>query len=125
MAIRIVPLILSALLMAAHFLREGHLTLVGVSLLAPALLFVRRRWSLVSVQVLAYVGAGIWVYTASVLVGQRMAAGMPWIRMGLILGGVALFTAVSGLLLNGRLVRECYGAGGSNRTREEDGILRE
>ena len=121
MTARIVLLSLAALLMAAHFLREGNLALTLVSLLAPLLLVVRRRWSLIVLQGLAYAGAAVWVHTALALIEQRRATGAPWGRMALILGGVALFTTLAGLLLNAGRVKERYAAGGASVDRDLEG----
>ncbi len=111
MAARVTPLILAFLLLAAHFLRRGDWPLVSLSVLAPLLLLVRARWTLWLLQVLAYAGAGVWVYTGLALASHRMAMGAPWGRLVLIMGAVALFTVIAGLLLNTRRVRERYPGG--------------
>jgi hypothetical protein len=105
---RIIPLVIAALLMAAHFLRAGDWGLVVVSLLVPLLLLRRRRSALSLVQALACFGAGVWGYTTLRLVEARIAAGMPWERMALILIGVALFTLWAALLLGSEKVRQEY-----------------
>ena len=103
-----IPLVIAALLMAAHFLRDGAWGLLVVSLCVPLLLLHRRRSVLSLVQVLACVGAGVWGYTTLRLVEARLAVGLPWERMALILVGVALFTLWAALLLNSEKVREKY-----------------
>ena len=95
--IRRLPVLLSALLIAAHFLRAGDWALVLLALLAPALLWVRRPWAPRAVQVLLLLASLEWVRTLVDNVGQRQAAGTPWLRMALILGTVALATALSAL----------------------------
>lgn len=99
---------MAALLLSAHFLRQGNLGLTGVCLLAPLLLLVKKRWSLLVLQGLAYLGALIWLRTAIILIQQRLALGEPWFRIALILGAVALLTVVAGLLLNTAAVRAKY-----------------
>ena len=47
-------------------------------------------------------GALEWVLTIQTIVEIRQMMGMPYERMVMILGGVALFTALSGLLLETR-----------------------
>ena len=98
---RHVAVFLSALLLAAHFLRAGDLPLVLLALLVPALLWVRRPWAPRVVQAALGLGALEWVRTLWAALAQRQAAGEPWLRMALILGGVALFTALSALAARG------------------------
>lgn len=106
--IRIIPLIVASLLLSAHFLRAGNLVLAVICVLFPLLLFIKRRWSWMVVQVFAYVGVAIWGYTTFSIVQQRIYWGIPWVRVVLILGGVAAFTAWAGLLLNASKVKERY-----------------
>ncbi|MDH3803761.1 MAG: hypothetical protein OEU80_16950, partial [Deltaproteobacteria bacterium] len=68
MVLRIIPLILASLLLGAHFLRGSSIILVGVSILAPLLLLIKKRWILLLAQGLAYVGALVWMHTTFVLV---------------------------------------------------------
>ncbi len=99
---RYVPLILSCLILAAHHARGGEPGLVYMWLTLPAALFLRRRWADLVVQVMLVVGAVEWIQTIRAIVDVRQQAGLPYERMIMILGGVALFTALSGLLLNTR-----------------------
>ena len=72
--------------------------------LAPILLFVRKRWALITVQWSLYFGAAIWGYTTVLLV---LMSEVPW-RTAAILSGVALFTLYAGRLLNADIVRRNY-----------------
>jgi len=42
---RALPVVLSALLLAAHFYRSRSLALVAISLAVPLLLLAKERWS--------------------------------------------------------------------------------
>ncbi|MBW6494518.1 MAG: hypothetical protein K0B16_08180 [Burkholderiaceae bacterium] len=106
--VRIVLVIIAALLIAAHFLRAMDTPMVALSLAAPLLLLWRRRWSLIALQVLAYLAAWRWIDTALGLIAMREQLGRPWTAAAIILGAVALFTALIGVLLNGRSMRERY-----------------
>ena len=76
-AIRRIPAILSGMLLAAHFLRSGDLPLVVLSVLFPALLWVRRPWALRAVQGALVTAAGIWTWTAIEAARMRIAEGRP------------------------------------------------
>ena len=106
--VRIVLVIIAALLIAAHFLRAMDMPMVALSLAAPLLLLWRRRWSLIALQLMAYLAAWSWIDTALGLIAMREQLGRPWTAAAIILGAVALFTALSGLLLNSRSMRERY-----------------
>lgn len=93
------PVIISALLLSAHFLRAGRLLLVAISLAFPLLLLVRRRWAARAVQLVLVLGAAEWVRTALAIVHERQDAGLPWVRSVVILGVVAIFTAATALVL--------------------------
>ncbi len=103
--LKVLPVIISALLLAAHFLRAGLLPLVVFSLAFPLLLFYSHKWATRAVQAILLLGTLIWLVTLADIVDQRRAAGESWAASAVILGAVALFTAVSALLIN-RLYRE-------------------
>jgi len=108
MALRIGLVILAALLLGAHFLRADNLALVALCLAAPALLFWKSRWSLILLQALAYAAALTWVAAAVQLVQMRQQLGLPWTTAVVILGGVALLSAIAGVLLNSPALRKRY-----------------
>lgn len=105
---RISLFVVAALLPGAHFLRAGNLALVALCLAAPLLFFFRKRCSLIVLQLLAYCAAGTWIAVAIQLVQLRQQSGQPWTIAAIILGSVALFTLLAGLLLNSRAIRERY-----------------
>lgn len=93
------PIFLSSLLLAAHFLRGDHTFFLLLALLAPALLLVPRGWAKRLLQLLLLGGAVEWLRAAGLILLERLAAGQPYFRMLLILGLVALVTGGSALLL--------------------------
>jgi len=97
---RYVPLILSCLVLAAHHSRGGEPGLIFMWLTLPFALLLKRRWADIAVQLMLVAGAAEWVSTIRTIVGVRQQFDLPYERMILILGGVALLTAMSGLLLN-------------------------
>jgi hypothetical protein len=108
MAFRIALFGVAALLLGAHFYRAEQLLLAGSCLATPLLFFWRSRWSPVLLQLLAYGGAAIWIDAAIRLVRLRQEFGRPWMAAAIILGGVALFTLMAGLLLNSRAIVDRY-----------------
>lgn len=95
----LLPLILASLLMAAHFLRDGELVLVAISLAAPLLLLIRHVFAVRLVQLLLVIAAAEWIRTAWILAGHRLSLGQPFARMLVILGAVALFTLLAAIPL--------------------------
>ena len=90
--LRVVLIDLACLLLAAHFSRSGNYILVGVSLLLPLLLLVRKPWAGVTLRIALVLGGLEWVRTLVRLVSERRDLGEDWIRMAVILGVVALVT---------------------------------
>ena len=88
----IVMAVISGVLIAAHFLRGGLYPLVTIAIIFPWLLLARRLWVTRMVQLLLILAAAEWIHTLLAIGVHRHAAGQPWIRMAIIIGGVALFT---------------------------------
>ncbi len=84
------------------------MTFVLISIAAPFAFLYRRRYSLVLLQVFAYGAAATWLYTAWQLVQMRQSLGQNWVLAATILGAVALYSLLAGLLLNSRVMRERY-----------------
>lgn len=97
--VRSIPTVLSALLLAAHFLRAGDLPGMALSLVFPVLLLARRSWAVRTVQACLLVAAGTWTVTAVEVARMRIAEGRPWVRMACILTAVTLLTLVAAWLL--------------------------
>ena len=108
--IRLLPVFLSALLLFAHFFRTGAIYIAVLALLFPAVLLFRRAWAARLVQFILVVGAIEWVRTLLFFVAERRAYGLPWGRLAIILGFVAVFTGGSALLFSFcRSLRRKYG----------------
>lgn len=108
MMLRICLFSIAALLLGAHFFRAGNLALVALCVLAPLLFLLKSRWSIYLLQLSAYAAAAGWANVAIGIVELRRQVGQPWLSAGAILGMVALFTLVAGLLLNSRAIRQHY-----------------
>ena len=108
MKLRSIPIILAAILLAAHFLRSYNLFPMAVCLLAPLLLFIHKRWSLLALQLSTIAAALIWLVTLYEIIQQRLFEHRSWMDSAIILGAVAAFTLLAGWLLNSSQVREKY-----------------
>jgi uncharacterized membrane protein len=95
MVVFIVPVIMSFLLLAAHFFRAGDFFLVGICLGAPLLLLARRPVTVRLIQAMLVFGALKWIHTMFTIIAIRSEMGQPWLRFAAIIGGVALFTVLS------------------------------
>ena len=104
-----VPIVLSLVVLGAHFLRDANHLGVAVSVGLIGLLFVKRPIAARAVQVALLLGALEWVWTIYDLVQVRTAMGMPATRMMVILGTVAAVTALSAGLLQTKAMKRIYG----------------
>ena len=106
--LRLLPVLISFLLLGAHFLRAGHVFIVSVLLLIFLLLIIRKSWVPRVIQLTLLLGAVEWLRTLVSIAQIRHDFGMPWARMAVILGAVALFTLLSGLVFRSRALRDRY-----------------
>lgn len=105
----LLPVVLSALVLAAHFLRTSNVLAVLAVLALLPLLAVRRRWVVTVARVILLLGALVWLWTLSRFTLERVAVGQPFLRMVAILGGVAAFTALSPLVFRTGRLKARYG----------------
>ena len=108
MKLRITLLALAAIVLAAHFLRTFTIVPTLICLAAPFLLLIKKRWSLIAVQGLTVIGAGIWLFTLNDIIQQRLMEGRSWTASGIILGVIAAYTLLTGWLLESPRVKEKY-----------------
>jgi hypothetical protein len=97
--------VVSALLIAAHFLRSGSYVLTAAGALFPALLILRNRMAVRIVQLLLILAAAEWLRTLVLIALERQALSEPWLRMALILCVVAALTIASAVLLGRSFLR--------------------
>lgn len=107
--IRLLPVILSFLLLSAHFYRAGHIILAGLCVAVLFLLFLRRSRVPHLFQALLVLSALEWLRTLYFFAAMRIAWDQPWTRLAVILTAVALFTAASGLVFRSKTLRARYG----------------
>lgn len=106
--IRLLPVILSFGLLAAHFSRSGLFPLVILSIIIPLLLFFKKRWVPRIIQVLLIIGGAEWIRAMFGYIDLRIAIGEDWGRLAVILISVALLTACSALVFTGKSLKLRY-----------------
>ena len=108
MIARIILTSISFLLAAAHFYRLGINIVAYLCLALPFLFFIKKRIILIVLQVILYLMTIEWIRSTLNYIQIRENEGTLWLRLALILGGVALFTLMSGILLNFGKIKEKY-----------------
>ena len=93
--LQMIPIIISFLLIGAHFLRGSNFFLVALSLILPFLLLVRSSWAVRTIQFALVIAACEWIRTGVAIYSTRIAAGEPYVRMIIIFVFVVLFTLAS------------------------------
>jgi hypothetical protein len=116
-ALQLLPVVLSLLVLGAHFLRAGNLVLIAAALVLLALLAVRRPWAARVVQVALVLGALEWMRTLVQLASFRAQTGQPYLRLVLILGAAALVTGLSSLVFRTGRLRDRYRLRGQSSER--------
>ncbi len=110
MFLRLLPTILSTVLIAAHVLRfYGLQTAIPIVLLLITL-FIKNKFILRFWQFLLSVGIIMWIQATTGFVQMRLTMHQPWVRLVLILGAVILFTLYSIFSLENKKLKERYHA---------------
>ena len=102
------PVVLSLVILGAHFMRYGNSIGVVGALALIALLIVRQPWVARLMQVVLVLGALEWIRTLYELAQVRAALGQPFTRMMIILGIVAAVTFCSALLFQSPALKKIY-----------------
>jgi prepilin signal peptidase PulO-like enzyme (type II secretory pathway) len=115
----LIPPVIGFVLLAAHFLRGENQLAALVSLLMVVLVFVRRPWAARTIQACLLLGSVEWLRSATSLVLSRSEMGEPFLRLAVILGGVALFTALSSLVFRTSILRDHFEFGSVADSKEQ------
>lgn len=103
-----IPIVLSLVVLGAHFMRYGNTLGMVAVLLLIGMLFVRQQWAARLVQIALVLGTLEWVHTLYVAAQLRMAFGEPATRLVLILGTVIAVTFASALLFQTKELKKIY-----------------
>ncbi len=104
-------IVLSLVVLGAHFLRDGNTPLVAACLILIGLLPIRHIVVARLVQTALVLGSLEWLWTLYRLLEIRLALGQPYTRMAVILVVVAAITFCSALLFQTRVLRQVYRSG--------------
>ena len=102
------PVVLSLVILGAHFMRYGNTIGVVGALLSITLLIIHRAWAARLMQIVLILGALEWLRTLYELVQVRAAYGQPFTRMMIILGVVAVISFGSALLFQSTELKRIY-----------------
>ncbi len=106
--IKLLPVILSCLIVAAHYSRGGNPHMTYAMLLFPLILLIRKKWvTYVSTIFLVFIGF-VWFETTYKFVQIRQSMGMPYLRLMAILGTVGVVAIISSLVFKGKALRKRY-----------------
>ncbi len=94
-AIQLFPLVLSLLLLSAHFLRYGYIPLVISILLFPIILIFKKPAAARATQIILLLGTVEWIRTTVSTIIFREHIQQSWGRYLIIMASVALFTFIS------------------------------
>lgn len=106
--IKILPVILCTLLMAAHLGRANMFILQIVSLLIPFILFWKSKISARAMQLFLIIYGLEWIRTINYYAQIRIAKGEDWFRLAIILGVVALINFATVFVFRTRSMKERY-----------------
>lgn len=108
-ALRLLPVAVALAVLAAHFYRAQAWVPFGITVGLLPLLFVRAPWAARVLQAALAIGALEWLRTAAALVALRQSMGLPYTRLAIILGAVAVATALAAFIFQSRPVRDRFG----------------
>ena len=106
--VRLLPPIISLLLLSAHFSKLNMMLLSFIFIGLPFLLFIKKKWSARIIYILLIIGSLEWIRTIFHYVNQRQSVGEPYFRLIIIIGVVAIFTAFSTLVFRNSKLKERY-----------------
>ena len=105
---KILPIILCFLLLAAHFGRANLLILQIISILIPFLLFWKTKVATIIIQACLTLAGIEWIRTTVYYARIRIENGEPWLRLAIILGTIAILNFATILVFKTRSMKEKY-----------------
>ncbi|MDA3904729.1 MAG: hypothetical protein PF484_01515 [Bacteroidales bacterium] len=106
--LRLIPIILSFLLLGAHFSRDSQPLLMTLAIAFPFLLFIKKAWIPKLFQITLILGALEWLRSLYFYLISYDEMGKDSTKLILIIGSVTLFTFLSALVFKYKAVRDKY-----------------
>ncbi|MEA2096861.1 MAG: hypothetical protein U9P73_09255 [Candidatus Cloacimonadota bacterium] len=106
---KILPIILCSLIMAAHLGRANMFILQYISLLIPFLLFWKSKMAARIMQSILIIYSLEWIRMIIYYARIRIEQDEDWLRLAIILGTVAILTAATVLVFRTKSMKERYG----------------
>ncbi len=106
--VRLIPIILSTLLFAAHLSRNYNDLPALLVILLLAVLFIRKSWVIRFYQAFLSIAAIFWIKITIQLVTYRLSEELPYIRLSIILIILILFTLWSAIWMNSKKIKDHY-----------------
>ena len=105
---KLIPAILSFIILSAHFFRAEIYWLSILVILCIVLLFLKKSWVPIIMQLILFLGTLEWLRTIYILINERLELGLPWLRLTIILGAVTILTLVSSLTFRAEALKARY-----------------
>jgi len=106
--VKLLPIILSLLIVSAHYSRNGNTHMTFAMMLLPFILLIKKKWIVyVSSAFLIFTGL-IWFETTYKFVQMRQTMGLPYLRLMAILGTVAFLSVISAFSFKGKSLTKRY-----------------
>ena len=106
--VRLLPAILSLLLLSAHFSKVGIPLLSIVFLILTFLLIIKKQWIAQLIKIVLIIGFFEWIRAIFYYVHQRLEIIEPYLRLVIIIGVVAVFTGLSTFIFRNKKLKERY-----------------
>jgi len=107
--LQLFPVILSLLILAAHFSRADNIYFTIIPFILITLLLIEKPLTARIIQASLVLGSLEWMRTINYLAAGRIENDQPWIRLVIILGMVSLFTLSSAFVFYREPLKKRYG----------------
>ncbi len=108
MFVQVIPLLIGDLIFAAHILRFYGLMPALIVVAFMFTLLIRKEIILILWQLLFVLSSIIWIFATIDFVRYRLAEGMPWLRLVIIMGLLIVFSVFNIYWTRRKVFREKF-----------------
>jgi len=101
-------IVISFLMISAHFYRANNHYLAYFLILVPFFLIIRKKYIVRFTQIILFLSSIEWWIVIYKIINIRRMYNMPWIRFSLIMSLVAVFTLLSIVVLESKIMKKIY-----------------